>query len=112
MRASVQRLGTEWMRRLDLALMAGRSSRHGLSTRRSCKPGCRSCKGLLDDLAEVDAAEEPPLAENRMLRHGIERIFTQLVELATAINEHVVVPACSASPPPIGSPSALPRNVA
>lgn len=47
-------------------------------------------RGLLDDLAEVDAAGEPPLAENRMLRHGIERIFTQLVELATAINEHVV----------------------
>ncbi len=45
---------------------------------------------LLDDLAEVDAAGEPQLTENRMLRHGIERIFTQLVELATAINEHVV----------------------
>lgn len=47
-------------------------------------------RGLLDDLAEVDAAGEPPLAENRMLRHGVERILTQLVELATAINEHVV----------------------
>jgi hypothetical protein len=47
-------------------------------------------RGLLDDLAGVDAAGQPPLAENRMLRHGIERILTQLVELATAINEHVV----------------------
>jgi hypothetical protein len=28
-------------------------------------------RGLLDDLTEVDAAGEPPLAENRMLRHGI-----------------------------------------
>jgi uncharacterized protein YutE (UPF0331/DUF86 family) len=45
---------------------------------------------LLDDLADVDAAGEPPLGENRMLRHGIERILTQLVELATAINEHIV----------------------
>lgn len=46
-------------------------------------------RGLLEDLAEVDAAGQPPLAENRMLRHGVERILTQLVELATAINEHV-----------------------
>lgn len=46
-------------------------------------------RGLLDDLAEVAAAGEPQLTENRMLRHGIERIFTQLVELAAAINEHV-----------------------
>lgn len=45
---------------------------------------------LLDDLAEVNAQEELPLAENRMLRHGVERILTQLVELAAAINEHVV----------------------
>lgn len=47
-------------------------------------------RAFLDDLAEVAAAGEPPLAENRMLRHGVERILTQLVELATAINEHVV----------------------
>lgn len=49
-------------------------------------------RGLLNDLAEVDAAPagKPSLAENRMLRHGVERILTQLVELATAINEHVV----------------------
>ena len=46
-------------------------------------------RGLLDDLADVDAAGEPPLAENRMLRHGVERILTQLVEVAAAINEHV-----------------------
>ncbi len=47
-------------------------------------------RGLLDDLAEVSAAVELPLAENRMLRHGVERILTQLVELAASINEHVV----------------------
>lgn len=47
-------------------------------------------RGLLDDLAEVNAQEELPLAENRMLHHGVERILTQLVELAAAINEHVV----------------------
>ncbi|MGH3838656.1 MAG: hypothetical protein ACRDSF_23625 [Pseudonocardiaceae bacterium] len=69
-------------------------------------------RGLLDDLAEVDAAGKPPLAENRMLRHGIERILTQLVELATAINEHIVGAVYSASPPPIGTPSSLPRNAA
>lgn len=47
-------------------------------------------RGLLHDLADVDAAGKLPLPENRMLRHGVERIRTQLVELATAINEHVV----------------------
>lgn len=47
-------------------------------------------RGLLDDLAEVDAAGTPPLSQNRLLRHGIERILTQLVELATTINEHIV----------------------
>lgn len=47
-------------------------------------------RGLLDDLAGVDASAELPLTENRMLRHGIERILTQLVELAATINEHVV----------------------
>ena len=47
-------------------------------------------RGLLDDLADVVAAGAPPLTENRMLRHGVERILTQLVEVATAINEHVV----------------------
>ncbi|MGH3853127.1 MAG: type VII toxin-antitoxin system HepT family RNase toxin [Pseudonocardiaceae bacterium] len=47
-------------------------------------------RGLLDDLAEVDTPGTAPLAENRMLRHAVERILTQLVELAAAINEHVV----------------------
>ncbi|MGH3770603.1 MAG: type VII toxin-antitoxin system HepT family RNase toxin [Pseudonocardiaceae bacterium] len=46
-------------------------------------------RGLLDDLAGVETAGTAPLVENRMLRHGVERILTQLVELATAINEHV-----------------------
>lgn len=46
-------------------------------------------RGLLDDLADVVAAGKLPLAENRMLRHGVERILTQLVVVATAINEHV-----------------------
>ena len=47
-------------------------------------------RGLLDDLTAVDSVGEPPLTESRMLRHGVERILTQLVELATAINEHIV----------------------
>ena len=47
-------------------------------------------RGLLDDLAGVDGSAELPLAQDRMLRHGIERILTQLVELAAAINEHIV----------------------
>ncbi|HET9254389.1 MAG TPA: HepT-like ribonuclease domain-containing protein [Pseudonocardiaceae bacterium] len=44
---------------------------------------------LLDDLAEVDAAGEPPLAENRMLRYGIERILIQLVEECGVIDKQL-----------------------
>jgi hypothetical protein len=50
---------------------------------------------LLDDLVEVDAAGNPPLADNRMLRHSVERILTQLVELATAITNTSPAHACS-----------------
>lgn len=42
---------------------------------------------LLDDLETV--GEGADLAADRMLRHGVERILTQLVELAAAVNEHV-----------------------
>lgn len=41
---------------------------------------------LLDDLAGVDTTR---LAADRLLRHAVERILTQLVELAAAVNEHV-----------------------
>ena len=41
---------------------------------------------LLDDLAGVDIARLPA---DRLLRHAVERILTQLVELAAAVNEHV-----------------------
>lgn len=37
-------------------------------------------RGLLDDLGEVAAAGEPPLADNRMLRHGVERVATSYRE--------------------------------
>ena len=42
---------------------------------------------LLDDLATVPP--EADLSTDRMLRHGVERILTQLVELAASVNEHV-----------------------
>ena len=43
---------------------------------------------LLDDLSTV--GDPPDLHADRMIRHGVERILTQLVELAASVNEHVV----------------------
>ena len=88
MRASGQRLGTEWMRRLDLALMADPMTPRRLDPS-IVQARLSVMRGLLDDLAAVNAAWAPLLAENRIIRHGVERILTQLVEIATAINEHV-----------------------
>jgi uncharacterized protein YutE (UPF0331/DUF86 family) len=53
---------------------------------------------LLDDLASVDVLTAEQLESDRMLRHAIERIMTQLVELATAINSHIAVATFGAAP--------------
>lgn len=46
-------------------------------------------QSLLDDLETVPQVTVELLHDERMLRHGIERILTQLVELAAGINSHV-----------------------
>lgn len=46
-------------------------------------------RSLLDDLRSVGDVTPMRLETDRMLRHGIERVLSQLVELAVAINGHV-----------------------
>lgn len=44
----------------------------------------------LDSVGEVDARR---LRDDRLTRHAVERILTQLVDLAVSINSHVAVSA-------------------
>lgn len=46
-------------------------------------------QALLDDLETVPPVTAELLHDERMLRHGVERILTQLVELAAGINSHL-----------------------
>jgi uncharacterized protein YutE (UPF0331/DUF86 family) len=46
-------------------------------------------QALLDDLAAVGEVPVARLEDDRMLRHGVERILTQLVELAVSVNSHI-----------------------
>lgn len=49
----------------------------------------------LSDLAEVGEITPERLASDRLLRHAVERILTQLVTLATDINAHVAATVAS-----------------
>ena len=51
----------------------------------------RAMRELLDDLDAVGDVDAARLTGDRMLRHAIERILTQLVELAASVNGHVAV---------------------
>jgi len=46
-------------------------------------------RGLLDDLQSVGEVTVDLLQRDRMLRHGVERVLGQLVELAVSINGHI-----------------------
>lgn len=49
----------------------------------------RMMRELLDDLAGAGDLTANRLEADRMTRHAVERILTQLVELAVAVNGHV-----------------------
>ncbi len=53
---------------------------------------------LLDDLDQVGGLKESDLRRDRMLRHAVERILAQLVDLAVAINGHVAVATTGRAP--------------
>ena len=45
---------------------------------------------LLDDLDALPHLDGAVLERDRMLRHAVERVLTQVVELAAGINNHLV----------------------
>lgn len=49
----------------------------------------RLMRELLDDLEGLGEVPAARLERDRMLRHAVERILTQLVDLAVAINGHL-----------------------
>lgn len=49
----------------------------------------REIRSLLDDLESVGAVTAQRLSEERLTRHAVERIITQVVELAVSINGHL-----------------------
>jgi uncharacterized protein YutE (UPF0331/DUF86 family) len=51
----------------------------------------RTMRELLDDMDAAGSLDPTILQGDRMLRHGVERILTQLVELAAGINGHLAV---------------------
>jgi uncharacterized protein YutE (UPF0331/DUF86 family) len=46
-------------------------------------------RDLLDDLEQLGEVSEDDLVSDRIRRYAVERILTQLVELAVSINSHV-----------------------
>ncbi len=46
-------------------------------------------RDLLDDLESVRGLTADQLGRNRMTRHAVERILTQLVDLAVSVNSHL-----------------------
>lgn len=55
-------------------------------------------RDLLDDLDAVGPINVDGLRHDRMLRHAVERILTQLVELAVSVNGHVAATVFGKAP--------------
>lgn len=53
---------------------------------------------LLTDLGEVGAVSAADLEGDRMLRHAVERILSQVVELAVSVNSHVAATELGKAP--------------
>lgn len=55
-------------------------------------------RDLLGDLEVVGGVDPEGLRRDRMLRHAVERILTQLVELAVSVNGHVAATVFEKAP--------------
>lgn len=53
---------------------------------------------LLDDLERAGAVDIDRLTRDRMLRHAVERILSQILDLAVAVNSHVSAALLATSP--------------
>jgi uncharacterized protein YutE (UPF0331/DUF86 family) len=58
----------------------------------------RLMRQLLDDLEGAGPVTRERLEQDRLLRYAVERILTQLVELAVAINGHLAAARLGAGP--------------
>lgn len=58
----------------------------------------RLMRELLDDIEPLVDISAERLAEDRLTRHAVERVLTQLVGLAVAINGHVAAARLGRSP--------------
>lgn len=57
-----------------------------------------SIRELLHDLRLAGEVSKADLQRDRMLRHAVERILAQLVELAVSVNSHVAATAWGKAP--------------
>lgn len=53
---------------------------------------------LLDDLESIGTVGAEQLEEDRLLRHGVERVLAAVVDLAVAVNSHVTAAAGASLP--------------
>ena len=58
----------------------------------------RLIQDLLDDLAAAGQVTGDALRGDRLLRHALERVLTQLVDLAVQVNSHVVAAQLGRAP--------------
>lgn len=59
----------------------------------------RLLRQLLDDLDAVEDLVVARLREDRLLRYAVERMLTQAVDLAVAVNSHLLAATTGAAPP-------------
>ncbi len=58
----------------------------------------RSMSALLSDVGQIGPVDARRLDSDRIIRHAVERIVTQLVDLAVSINSHVVAATRNEAP--------------
>lgn len=58
----------------------------------------RLMQELLDDLALVGAVTPARLKDDRLALRAVERVLTQLVDLAASVNAHIVTAAAGSAP--------------
>lgn len=58
----------------------------------------RLIQNLLVDLSTVGEISVERLERDRMLRHAVERVLTQIVELAVSVNSHVAASLLAEAP--------------
>ncbi|WP_070013051.1 type VII toxin-antitoxin system HepT family RNase toxin [Streptomyces abyssalis] len=58
----------------------------------------RHIRDLLQDLDDIGTVDENRLSRERIVRHAVERIMTQLVDLSVSVNSHIVAATSGQAP--------------